>query len=82
MKDDETKWHLDRRVPLALIIAILFQTGAALWWAAGVNARVDHLERQSAINATNPERIVRLETKVDTISQTVVEIKTLIQRPR
>ncbi|HEV8033407.1 hypothetical protein [Yoonia sp.] len=33
-------WHLDKRVPIALIFAIAVQTGGALWWAASIQARV------------------------------------------
>ena len=31
-------WHVDRRVPIALIVTILIQTGAAIWWASSVNS--------------------------------------------
>lgn len=37
-------WHLDKRIPLALIGAILVQTGAAFWWASSINERVATLE--------------------------------------
>lgn len=37
-------WHLDKRIPLALIGAILVQTGAAFWWASSINERVASLE--------------------------------------
>lgn len=37
-------WHLDKRIPLALIGAILVQTGAAFWWASSINERVTSLE--------------------------------------
>lgn len=37
-------WHLDKRIPLALIGAILIQTGAAFWWASSINERVASLE--------------------------------------
>lgn len=41
---DRQPWHLDKRIPLALIGAILVQTGAAFWWASSVNERVTSLE--------------------------------------
>lgn len=37
-------WHLDKRIPLALIGAILIQTGTAVWWAGSVNQKVVSLE--------------------------------------
>lgn len=33
-------WHLDKRVPLALIIAIITQTAGIVWWAAQSDARI------------------------------------------
>lgn len=74
-------WHLDRKVPIALILTILGQTGAALWWAAGVNAKVDQLEKQAMSAAPQTERIVRLETKMDAIFTSLSEIKQIMQRP-
>jgi hypothetical protein len=80
VSEDDKHWHLDKRVPLVLIFAILVQTGAALWWAAGVNARVEQLERQVISSAPNVERIVRLETKMDAIFSQLAEIKLMVQR--
>jgi len=34
-------WHLDKRVPLALIFAIVVQTGTALWYVKGLDARIE-----------------------------------------
>jgi hypothetical protein len=82
MKDnDDGQWHLDKKVPLALILAILLQTAAAVWWASSIGERVNQLERQSAMTAPQAERIVRLETKVDAIFSSLTELKQLIQRP-
>ena len=39
-------WHLDKRVPLALILTIVLQTAGVVWWAAGIAAQVTHHERQ------------------------------------
>lgn len=54
MPDDEKQpkgWHLDFRVPIALIAAIAMQGGVAIWWASG----------QQAAMAENSRRIVALE---------------------
>ena len=37
-------WHLDKRVPIALIFAIVMQTGAAFWWASSISSRVEQIE--------------------------------------
>lgn len=33
-------WHLDKRVPLALIFTLMVQTGAGVWWAATMSGQV------------------------------------------
>lgn len=33
-------WHLDKKVPLALILALIVQTAGMVWWAASLSSRV------------------------------------------
>lgn len=47
-KEDEReadRWHLDKRVPIALILTIIFQTATGVWWASQISGRVDVAER-------------------------------------
>lgn len=41
---NESGWHLDRRVPITLIITLLLQAAAGLWFAAKMDSRVASLE--------------------------------------
>jgi hypothetical protein len=41
----DKKWHVDKTVPLALIVTLLLQTGGLVWWARGLDARVAALEK-------------------------------------
>lgn len=41
----ERKWRLERRVPPALIFAMLLQIAAGLAWAAQLDARVARIEK-------------------------------------
>lgn len=34
-------WHLDKRIPIALIFTLIVQTGVAVWWMADLSSRVD-----------------------------------------
>ena len=87
--DTDRARHLDRRVPIALILALLAQTGSFIWWASGINQRVSALEeKQTLATASAPvqsDRLTRVETKVETIQRDVTEIKSdiksLIVRP-
>lgn len=59
------QWHLDKRVPIAIIAALIAQSVTIGWWAATMSARVDFLERQSALSSDQPGRLVRVETRLD-----------------
>ena len=58
---DLNGWHLDKRVPVTLVVVILLQTGAAIWWAASINARVAAAELIIAARAPVIERFVKTE---------------------
>lgn len=44
MTTDNEPWHLDRRVPVALILTILAQTAGIIWWASGISADVETMK--------------------------------------
>jgi hypothetical protein len=77
---EDRQWHLDKKVPLALIMTIIGQTVVAAWGASNLWTRVGELERQMRTAAPQFERIIRLETKVDGITGSLSEIKALINR--
>jgi len=79
-RDYEAQWHLDKKVPIALIVTIVGQTIVAAWGASNLWTRVGELERQVQIAAPQFERVIRLETKVDGITGSLSEIKALINR--
>ena len=76
--DDKESWHLDKRFPLALIVTIIIQSGAAVWFAAGLSHAVDANAKQIAknelaISATDSiePRLVRVETDISYIRRSV-----------
>jgi hypothetical protein len=58
--NDESRWHLDKKVPLALIVTIIAQTIIAAWAASNIWTRVGELEHKVEIAAPQAERIIRL----------------------
>ena len=40
-------WHLDKRVPITLIVAIMIQTGSFIWFMSALNSDVEGLERRT-----------------------------------
>ena len=75
----DRSWHLDKRVPLVMIFTILIQTGTFIWFAAGLFNRVEVLERQAVEYRPNIERIIKLETRMESIQDGISEIKSLIR---
>ena len=77
---DDYKWHLDKKVPLALIVTIFVQTIGFAWWFGGLSQRVEMLERSALASLPRFESVIRLETKVDVINATLQELKAIINR--
>lgn len=61
----DTGWHLDKRVPISLIGALLLQTAGFVWWVSQTSARLDQVENWQDKNDRLSERIVRIESKLD-----------------
>lgn len=83
-------WHLDKRVPIALIATIAIQTAGIVWFASGLYHRVETLERDAiasknvierdaALRAPQADRLTRVEVKLETVQEGITEIKRLIQ---
>lgn len=72
---DETRWHLDKRVPIALIVSMGIQTAAAVWWASSVSERVSTLERRADIAAPQGDRLTRVEVKIENVQEGVNRIE-------
>ena len=72
----EDHWHVDRKIPLALILTLAMQTLTAIWWAANVNARLATVEVTAAASREVSERITRLEVQQQEIRE---DLRDLIQ---
>lgn len=62
-------WHLDKRVPVAIILTLLLQFAGIVWFASQLSARVDVLERALLSAPADRERLVRVETTVVAIDR-------------
>ena len=43
---DADSWHLDKKVPLSLILALLVQSGMVIWAVADIKKDVEYLKLQ------------------------------------
>jgi len=48
MTTPDTQWHLDRKVPITIIVALLLQTAGVVWWAASEEARLTAVMQRDA----------------------------------
>jgi hypothetical protein len=82
---------LDRRVPLAIALALCLQGGGAVWWAAGRDAdmrfqqrRIDRLEQSTTDNRTSEtdilERLARIEERTMAASASLDRIEKRLER--
>jgi hypothetical protein len=80
---EEDHWHLDKRVPLAIIIALLSQTLFFTYWGSTWKAETDNrlaiLERYQSETDGQEGRIIVLEQQFGYIRNDLAEIKTLIR---
>lgn len=85
-------WHLDRKVPIAFIIAIVVQTFMFGWIASSFNARVEGIETYIAeskianaaavvLERDRNDRLVRLETMIGEMHRTMLNIERKLEGP-
>jgi Tfp pilus assembly protein PilO len=43
-------WHLDKRVPVAIIFALLVQSAGVIWWASNMSSRQSVIEDRVAVH--------------------------------
>ena len=81
MADDaDSKWHLDKRVPIALILVAVAQTFAAVYWVARTDGAIADHERRivaaemaardaaKAGTETN-SRLARIEAQLENLNR-------------
>lgn len=78
--EEERSWHLDKRVPIALIVTLMIQTGGVVWWGATASERLNALERKADAVAPQAERLARVETKLESVQDGILEIKSILRK--
>lgn len=70
-----TRWQLERKIPLGIIIAIILQTLTAIWWAAKLDSRVVMQEDWFQKNQHLAEKVFRLEERLIAIHEEINELE-------
>lgn len=54
--DRSRSWHLDRRVPIAIILTLAAQVAIGVWWASKLDSRVERLEQAQVLQRERDQR--------------------------
>lgn len=73
-------WHLDKRIPVALILTILAQTFAAGVWLSSLNSRVAALELSEAGRPARLEVWNNDRARLAVVESNLVEIRRSLTR--
>ena len=68
-------FKLERRVPLAVVVTLVVQTGAALMWAGAAEQRLSTVEREVGARSGGVERLARVEEQVAAIREQLKRIE-------
>lgn len=90
---EEKSWHLDKKVPLGLIIGLMINALCGIWYASKLDSRVAVLEQQAVIlgietaklkdaNDGSKERLIRVEDKLENIFEELKQLETHFSVPK
>jgi hypothetical protein len=72
---DITNWRVDKRIPIALLVTLFLQIGAALVWATQLDSRVGTLEHELIGTAGFTEKLARIDERTLGMKQDIESIK-------
>lgn len=75
---DDSSWHLDKKVPLGLVLGLAINALCGIWYASKLDSRVAVLELQAMVLTNDTlklkdssdggkERLIRVEDKLENI---------------
>ncbi|QEN88239.1 hypothetical protein FZC33_18860 [Labrys sp. KNU-23] len=84
-------WSVDKKIPLALVITLLIQTGGVVWWSSQLNSRVTVIEERNLKleveigklkdgSSEVRERFARAETTMQAFVETTRRIEAKLDR--
>ena len=77
----DNQWHLDKKVPLSLIFAMLIQAAMVIWAVADIKKDVEVLKAAVAQQADRDSRQDRAAYEaVALVREDIKEVKALLQR--
>jgi flagellar basal body-associated protein FliL len=84
--DDRRKyeeWHLDKNVPISIIVALLVYAGIAIWWGSQMQAQIQVVQKEQEKKAIEEkERVIDslMNNKIDNIRALIGPINQTLVR--
>ena len=72
---------IDRKLSAAVLLALAVQTGGVLVWAGAAAQRIAVLEGQVAAHVPTPERLARLEARLEAVQAQLDRMEDKLDRP-
>ena len=79
-QDPDNSWHLDKRVPIALIVTLMMQGAIGIWWMASLGSRVDYLERGVSASSGLGGDIIQMKEQLRGIEKTLVRLESYLDK--
>jgi len=80
--NNDNHWSVDKRIPLALILTLLLQTGGFAFWMGQLTTRLAQVEKTVDAGATNGDRLTRVEVKLETINSAINRVENQLRSNR
>lgn len=84
MEEIGKDWHLDKKVPISIIVMFIVQTLTLVYvgtsWKTDIDSRIKQLEKSGDKSSSYESRIVILEQQFEYIRSDLAEIKNLLRR--
>ena len=78
---DMTKsWHLERKIPLGVIVILSVHTCGAIWYASNLASRVSQIESSLRDYKQVNERLARVEEQTVGIKESMLRIESTLTR--
>jgi hypothetical protein len=77
------EWHLDKKVPVTIIVALVLQTLGIIYvgtaWKTEVDFRISSLERLNEDNKSQEGRIIAVEQQLNYITDSLKRIEAKLE---
>ena len=73
-RPDQTDWHLDKKISIGIILSLMANFFAGSWFASKLDSRVGSLEDATKNSTQVFERMIRVETQLEGLKDTVNRI--------